>query len=170
MLGTIAFISGYLQYIKTQKWKRAEFVVKEVKEYENKEKIQLAMKMLDWNRTLYIVKGEEIIIDDEILTVALRKHDKLNNFDSKEIFIRECFDDYFVSLERFNHYIESNLVTIQEFKPYLRYWLDIIGNKDNDRKPTECRKAIFNYLETYDYSGVIKLLSRYGYSIANKTE
>ncbi len=164
ILAISAFVSGYLQYIKAQKWKRAEFAVKEIKEYENKENIRFAMKMLDWNNTEYVIKGIKTIINDEKLADSLREHDKLNNFDSTEIFIRECFDDYFISLERYNHYIESNLVTSQEFKPYLNYWLDIIGNKDNNRKPKECREAILNYLKIYNYAGVIDLLSRYGYN------
>lgn len=143
-VGLGAFISGYIQYVKAQKWKRAEFVAKEIKEFEAKPKIKLAMQLLDWNARKYDIGDsddeKEILIHDRILGEALRPHNERSSFNPTEVFIRDVFDAYFDSLERFDHFIESGLVTPEEFRSYLTF---------------------------YGYTGVINLLSRYGYIVSN---
>src|SRR5437763_11822396 len=45
----IAFIVGLAQYRHAQRWKRAEFVAKEIKELKSDPAIRNALLMLDWN-------------------------------------------------------------------------------------------------------------------------
>jgi hypothetical protein len=40
----------------------------------------------------------------------------------------------FDRLERFEYFLEAGLVSSKEFTPYLGYWLNILGNENNDRK------------------------------------
>ncbi len=173
-IGFGAFISGYFQYIKAQRWKRAEFVAKEMKEFEAKPKVKLAMQLLDWNARKYDIGSsdgeQDTVIHDGIIKDALRVHDETSIFTPTEVFIRDVFDGYFDSLERFNHFIESGLVTPEEFKPYLIYWIEILGDINNTRKPRECRAALWSYLVAYGYSGVVKLLARYGFKVASSAE
>lgn len=171
-VGLGAFISGYIQYVKAQKWKRAEFVAKEIKEFEARPKVKLAMQLLDWNVRKYDIgdadNEKDVVIHDGILEEALRPHDAKNSFNPTEVFIRDIFDSYFDSLERFNHFVESGLVTPEEFRPYLKYWIEILGDINNNRKPEKCREAFWTYLDFYGYTGVINLLSSYGFVVKKK--
>ncbi|HEY6331626.1 MAG TPA: hypothetical protein VI756_20035 [Blastocatellia bacterium] len=44
----MALLFGLLQYRKSERWKRAEFVAKEIKEFESDPLVQNAMLMIDW--------------------------------------------------------------------------------------------------------------------------
>ena len=57
--GLIAFVAGLFQYVRAQQWKRAEFVGKEIKEFESKPAIRIAMQMLDWNARDFELFPEE---------------------------------------------------------------------------------------------------------------
>lgn len=165
--GIVGFISGLNQYIQTQKWKRAEFVVKEIKEFEAKPEVSAALQMLDWNARCSNVPGleEPIQVTDELLIRALVPHTKRNNFSPEEVAVRDCFDELFDSLERFDHFIQSNLVTADEFRPYLIYSLRIMGDQRSQRKPPQFYKNLWDYINFYEYPGVQRLLKRYGYDI-----
>ena len=66
--GLIAFLSGLYQYIKAQQWKKAEFVVKEIKEFEADTQINLAMQMLDWNSREYDLLRESSKAEKKFLS------------------------------------------------------------------------------------------------------
>jgi hypothetical protein len=170
--GLIAFIVGLIQYVRAQLWKRAEFVAKEIKEFESKRDVQMTMQMLDWNLREFKLfpekkPGEQkVLITDEILSSALVPHEeRIGGFNEVEVCIRDIFDQFLDGLERFEHFIESGLVTHKEFYPYLIYWIKIIGDRNSGRKPPEFYDSFWKYLDSYGYSGVQKLLGRYGYII-----
>ena len=171
--GLIAFLVGLIQYVRAQLWKRAEFVAKEIKEFESKPSVKLAMQMLDWNARRYKLFPEkqpaeqEAVVTDKTLSSALVPHEDREPtvFTPVEVCIRDIFDQFLDGLERFEHFIESGLVTHKEFYPYLIYWIKIIGDRNSGRKPPEFYDSFWKYLDSYGYSGVQKLLGRYGYII-----
>src|SRR4051812_8365932 len=74
----IAFIVGLIQYRHAQRWKRAEFVAKEIKEFKNDPAIRNALLMLDWNeRYIELFPNREdpikrsVLVNDDLLCRAL---------------------------------------------------------------------------------------------------
>jgi hypothetical protein len=174
----IAFMAGLVQYRKTQRWKRSEFVAKEVKDFKSDPAVHNALLMLDWNERYVELFPQEqdparrkALITDALLGHALaplpdksaaRLHEE---FKTEEIAIRAAFDQLFDALERFEYFIQAGLVSRREFDPYLRYWVELIGDRKAGRKPPEVVDSLWSYVDSYSYSGVQKLLRRYGYDI-----
>ena len=174
----VAFVAGLVQYRKTQGWKRAEFVAKEIKDFKTDPAIRNALLMLDWNeRYIELFPHEEepskrnALVTDALLAHALaplpdksaaRLHEE---YKKEEIAIRAAFDLLFDALERFEYFIQAGLVKRKEFDPYLSYWIEILGNRRSNRKPPQVLDNLWAYLDSYSYSGVQKLLRRYGYNI-----
>jgi hypothetical protein len=172
--GGIAFLVGLLQYRHAQRWKRAEFVANEIKEFKADPSIHNALLMLDWNeRAIELFPREvdptkrSILVDDESLALALVPHTIRCDFTPLEIALRDTFDRLFDRLERFEYFLQAGLVTREEFEPYLIYWLDLLGNENNGRKAPVVVRAIWRYVEFY-YAGVTNLLGRYGYDIRSQ--
>lgn len=46
--GLIAFLFAFYQYVRSQRWKRAEWVAAEVTRFLDDPKVDAALKMLDW--------------------------------------------------------------------------------------------------------------------------
>ena len=65
----------------------------------------------------------------------------------------------------FNNYVEAGLIDIADIKTYFAYWINIIGDKNNDRKPEKVRTQIWVYINEYGYSDIIKLCYKFGYDI-----
>jgi hypothetical protein len=175
IVGIIAFSSGLLQYMKAQKWKRAEFVANLIKEFDSQEEIQNTKLMLDWNRRDLVIhsigfpEGRKINdFDDNLLLEALKPHTETSGFSDDQVAIRDTFDKFLDYLENFDHFIESGLVDTIEFKPYLIYWINLIGDENSGRKPIIVIKAIWKYIDYYGYKGVQMLFSRYGYDIKSE--
>jgi hypothetical protein len=174
----IAFLAGLVQYRHAQRWKRAEFVAKEIKDFKNDPAVRNALLMLDWNEryvelfpTQQDPARRSVLVNDELLGRALaplpdksaaRLHE---DFKAEEIAIRAAFDQLFDALERFEYFIQAGLVSRKEFDPYLIYWIEIIGNRRSNRKPPRVLDNLWAYVDSYSYSGVQKLLRHYGYNI-----
>ncbi len=169
--GTAAFITGLIQYRQAQRWKRAEFVANEIKEFKADPVIHNALLLLDWNEQAIELFPDEadaakrsVRVEDGIIAAALVPHMIRGSFTPTEIALRDTFDRLFDRLERFEYFIQAGLVSSQEFEPYLIYWIDILGNENSGRKPPGVVRAFWQYIDFY-YSGVVSLLGRYGYDI-----
>jgi hypothetical protein len=169
--GLLAFLGGLMQYRRTQRWKRAEFVAGEMKEFKADPMVHNALLLLDWNeRAIELLPNEadvnkrSVRIEDRAIAAALVPHVRRSDFSPLEIALRDTFDRLFDRLERFEYFLEAGLVSSKEFAPYLTYWLDILGNDNNGRKSPETVRAIWVYIDFY-YSGVSRLLRRFGYKV-----
>lgn len=165
---------GIEQYKKDQRWKKAEFVAKEIKEFKSDPVTKNVMLMLDWNqREIKLSPNENIIFDiDLVLCKALQPKTYLNEqggFTSQEALIRDHFDAFLDYLERFEAFIEAGLVGEKDFDPYLNYWFNIIGNRDSGRKDHKFYEIFWQYIDSFGYTKVQKLMSRYGYCIKPTT-
>jgi hypothetical protein len=172
IVGLVTFVKAVVEYNKGQQWKRVEFAYKELKEFEDKQSTKNAMIMLDWNqREIDLLKeaggmGEATLVTDDLVCSALQRHDqKVRGFSEVEVAIRDIFDHFFDDLERFEYYIQCKLVTISEFRASLAYWLQIIGDRNSDRKTQAFRETVWGYIDFYGYDGVQRLCSRYKYDI-----
>jgi hypothetical protein len=174
VLGGIAFIVGFLQYLKAQAWKQAEFVAAEMKAMFSDPYVKFALHLLDWNETTYDLRlftGDDrlraVHFSDLSLAAALTPHcDRPKGFNKAEVQIRQAFDELFGRMQQFEHYMKSNLVKEDSVLPYLRYWLDLIANPSDDRKPIGVLHGIWRYIAFYRYDDVQHFFERYGYNIA----
>ena len=171
-LGGLFF--GLYQYIQAQRWKRAELVATEMKEFKSLPAVKSAMLMLDWSsQEIELFPDEEsaerrkIWVTDEMLRLALQPHTERadGKFTDTEAAIRGTFDEFLDGLERFEQYIQSGLVDVNDVRPYLDYWIEIMGKLESDRKPPEVKESLWRYIQAYDYRGVQRLFTRFGYDI-----
>jgi len=167
----IAFLAGLMQYRRAQRWKRAEFVAGEMKEFKADPWVRNALLLLDWNERaidLFLHESDpakrSVRVEDAMIAHALVPHTIRSEFSQVEIALRDTFDRFFDRLERFEYFMEAGLVSSKEFAPYLRYWLDILGNENSGRKSPPVVQAIWAYIDFY-YSEVSSLLRRFGYRI-----
>ncbi|MBN8680458.1 MAG: hypothetical protein J0M29_19690 [Chitinophagales bacterium] len=166
---TVLFFIGFWRYNREQKWKRKEFVAKEIKEFHEDRMNKNAMLMLDWdtrNIELYPEHPEYekrfVKIGRKELAKALIPHHILSrSFNRDEAIIRDTFDHFLSNITRFEHFVETGIVSIEDFKPYLRYWMDAIAYK----LPEPSRSVLHHYILAYEYVGVMKFLARFGREI-----
>ena len=170
IVGLATAIAGVVEYGKAQQWKRAEFIATQIEKFESRPAVVASMLMLDWNeRAIQLFperagRASMITVTDSALAGALIPHTEKSPFSEVETRIRDNFEQFFDGLERFDHFIQSGLLSDRDIAPYLSYWLEIIGDPGG-RKPPELVHGIWRYLGCYRYSGVVSLLRRHGYRV-----
>lgn len=158
------------EYRRTQKWKKAEFVSKEVKEFLIDFNIKRALLLLDWNSNDLPIAKEEIIgkdkiyFTDDLITSALKTHLAVSGFTDEEVIIKSIFDVFFDRLSMFYKYIETGLINANDIKPYIIYWVKIFADNSSERKPAALKLQLWEYLEVYQYNDVKELCKLFGYS------
>lgn len=164
---TIAlFLRGLWVYKIEQRWKKKEFVSKEIKEFSDHKMNRNAMLMLDWDTRPIELYPENSDYDKRFVMVGRRNLERAlmpggklkNRFTRDEAIIRDTFDHYLEGLTRFEHFIDTKLVSFEDFKPYLNYWINLIA----EGLPERARCVLHNYLIKYKYDRVIKLINRFG--------
>lgn len=169
LISFLLLIKGIYEYTKAQKWKKAEFVSKEIKEFYSDFDIKRAMILLDWNSNDIELKANEIGIEtklyftDNLIISSLQTHRESPTFSNEEIVIKGIFDTLFDKLSTFENYIETGLINVKDIKPYLIYWIKIIADNQNDRKPKEVRTQIWKYIDEYGYDNVRVLCNKFGF-------
>jgi hypothetical protein len=170
--GLFAFINGLWQYRDAQKWKRNEFLVKEITEYEKNQYVINAQAVLDSNGQTIDLPPKDasdtmpsMVVDSNTLTRALSILDPAKPLTTAETRIRESFDIFLSNLEKFNNFINSGLVRKKEIEIYLRYWLKIVGDKTSPKLTDTARTQLWNYIKDNDYPGVLELLKKFGYHV-----
>ncbi len=187
--GTItALLFGLFQYRRSEKWKRAEFVAKEIKEFESDPVVRNALLMIDWGVrkiNLNFVPNEQFEnyteVTREMQRKALMPHScktvkdseasdddaegPVRGFTSVEALIRDAYDTLLDHLERFGNFVRSGLVSKEEFEPYLIYWLHSITANEGSKEDRAWRLALLTYISFYQYSGVRHLFKVHGMAI-----
>jgi len=187
--GTItALLFGVFQYRRSEKWKRAEFVAKEIKEFESDPVVRNALLMIDWGVrkiNLNFVPGGQfenyIEVTREMQRKALMPHScktiddspasdddpegPVRGYTSVEALIRDSYDTLLDYLERFGNFVRSGLVSKEEFEPYLTYWLQSMAANEGSKEDRAWRLALLTYISFYRYSGVWHLFKVYGMAI-----
>ncbi len=94
----------------------------------------------------------------------------VERYDREEFFIeitlRDWFDSFLGGLEYFEILIESGLVTAEELKPFIIYWIKLIGDRRYRRKGgSGFYDQFFHYIHWAGYGRVQNLFERYGFKI-----
>jgi hypothetical protein len=170
IIGLSTLIFGIYQYWETQRWKTAEFVASKMDAFMDDPHNRIAMLMLDWNmRKIIFPRMEDTpntgyVVDDNVLKDALRPHSLPTDvYEHPQSYIRDVFDHFFDDLDRLNTFVEARLITVEQLRPYLRYWLDILTG-GRAAKPRELIEQFWIYIDFYDFGGVRELCERFGYT------
>lgn len=165
--GILTFGWGVMQYVRAQRWQSAEFALRELSQFSETQHAQIVFKLLDFNRSTleFEYEGEnyELRMDDQRLMWMLRPHTIDGNLTAEEAALRAVFDRFFLDLEKFEYLVSIKLIRREALRPYLFYWLDLLGNKKSQRKSPELVQAFYNYLHFYKTTGVIRMLRRFGF-------
>ncbi len=192
LIMALAALAAVVQYVKQQRWKRVEFIRTAVKEFENKPAIANVLSIIDFEEfrefPLQLPGREDVMFfepKEERLQNALLPHDdalrrkrsvealkdterykhELKEY-LIEIELRSWFDEFLAGLGNFEYYIQSKLITADELRPYVAYWIRLIGDREYRREGASgFYEQLFTYIHRADYSDVQNLFSRFGYRI-----
>lgn len=167
----IAFSIGLVQYMRTQVWKRTEWVAEEMESFFNDWRVMVALRMIDYGERrleFYPTRTEEasrfvMVLDDDVAK-ALEHHvtrEKENRaFTDDELTIRDIFDHLLNRLERIQSFIRTGLLSYRHVRPYLDYWaVQVVEAEVSDPKVNRI-VALRRFVEIYGYNGVRLLLSK----------
>jgi len=203
--GTVwALVFGFRQYIRAEKWKRAEFLAKEMKEFFANDKISTALLLSDWgNRHIRLRAltnpGDSTLtnVTRQMQIAALLPHSvvektlgsdteapsderesadqaeaqsegdepRLRRFTREQAIIRDCYDAYLDGLERFGSYLSTKLVTVEDLKPYLNYWIEDLVSPTTDLDDATWAACVITYANFYRFDGVRHLFEEFGHDI-----
>ena len=107
---------------------------------------------------------------DQSNSIAPKTLELVQQYDNEEFFIeitlRDWFDSFLGGLEYFEIMIESGLVTAEEIKPFIIYWINLIGDRRYRRKGgSGFYDKLFHYIYWSGYGRVQHLFERYGFKI-----
>jgi len=154
-----AFGFGTYQYIRTQKWKRREFIAAQIKDFEADKQIQVVLTVLDWSdrRVAVPSKLEDkplvVFISESLLCTSLLPHSSTCGYSPEESLIRDCFDRFLDGLDRLQTFIEAKLISIDELRPYIDYWLKAMSGQ-TQQHPPEFYALLHNYIQIYGFTRV----------------
>jgi len=185
----VVFSIGVSTYLRTEKWKRAEFLANEMKEFFAAPRVQKALLLIDWGyRELDLVEDRDsdesrVIVSRQMQTMGLRPHVLLERTGSDpEVFtvddgvsgegftqaqaaIRDCYDAFLDGLERFASYVKTGLIDLPSLRPYIGYWIDDISSPTDNADDVAWCGALLTYISFYRFDGVLWLFDAFGRSI-----
>lgn len=100
------------------RWKRANSAKELLDDIHNHELEKSAVHMLDWcdgQAEYEIAPGQKTIISYADVLAALAKNSSESR-ESKDIYIRDCFDWFFYRVERIQHYINRGLIDFEDVR------------------------------------------------------
>lgn len=159
LLGLIPFLKAVWEYLRDLKWKKSEYLAKEIKEFQNDENVKIIFQLLDWNKRKIQLKSGIHTVGDYDLVSALQTHDIKNRFTVQEAELRDIFDDFFDKLSMFNIYIKNGLISEKELHLYIGYYVEILTS--TNRKPKILIETFQKYLKYYEFKNVTELIYRF---------
>lgn len=190
----IVFCIAVSTYYRTERWKRAEFLAREMKEFFANPGVQRAMLLIDWGerriRLLENVPENQAVVpvNRAMQVRGLRPHIMIttngpdseamvgrdgpesDRFTQPEAAIRDCYDAFLDGLERFASYTKTGLTNVASLRPYLGYWIDSISEPTKSPEDAAWNATLLTYISFYGFSGVLWLFKEFGRDITPASE
>lgn len=170
IVGTGTLIKLVVEYSDAQKWKKAEFLANEYSRFIESPYVQASIQMLDGFEIPIVIplaNGTNHIVDfkpEKLGTAFMKNTDgKLDSVDDS-VYIRLCLDKFLFRIGIFQNYIDNRLATKDTLKPYLIYWIELIGKVDSEI-PLPTKIAVHAYIKENNFASTIKLFETYGFTI-----
>jgi hypothetical protein len=103
--------------------------------------------------------------DDSGQSAGEAQDSDLASFSDDEVAIRDDYDTLLDGLERFASYVDTGLISVEDLRPYLGYWIKDIAS-------TQCGEVYMGwtfwlllYIDYYDFAGVESLFQAFGYNV-----
>jgi hypothetical protein len=166
-IGAIAavvfFVLALVQYWRSEKWKKTEFMAQLYKDFTNNDACRCAMWMLDGNRrTMMFRDGGEVKTFEYnfgILQHALRPRTAADPLSPIDLHVRDMLDHFFTHVEQFERAIENRLVRKDEVYPYFGYWIVRLNGASD--LPEPIRQQLLEYVDAGNYKDVRRFLARW---------
>jgi hypothetical protein len=156
----IAFVVGFRQYRWGQKLQKTRILGDLIDSFENDKLIEAACSMLDWDEREVVMEGGAIPFKNEMLVSALKVVLMDQGFSKEESYIRDSFDAFFDFFEKLYSFQKRELLAFEDFD-YFYYWLELVRDIEKYKGSPEIQKAIDQYIDSYYFIGVRKLLTQY---------
>lgn len=167
--GFVVFVKSLIEYQNAQKWKKAEFLSKEAKEFFADKNVSRALLFLDYRENdipVYEneIEGKKVLhYGTELLMNSFDSKKEISSLTTEEKLIRRIFDDFLTKLGFFNHYIDTKLINEENLKPYLGYWLMVLGSSEKSFRNSVLMSRIWEYIDELNQNEVRTLVKRFGY-------
>jgi hypothetical protein len=191
VVGAAGGIVAYRSFRRTERWKEAEFLAGEMKDFFDNDRVQKTKWFIDYEtRTIQVLPTTEhhtgnIVVTRLLQAEALRPHcidpkvlredkdalieqegtAKIDYFSAADVVIRDCYERFLDGLETFANYAKTGLVEIGSMKPYIGYWIEYMQRKSGTKADAAWRAALLTYITFYGYEGVLLLFKEFGYDI-----
>ncbi len=192
VLTVAALVFGLLQYRRAEQWKRAEFLAGEMKEFFENPKVRTALTLSDWGSRqlplMALVDSENkkvTHVTRQFQCAALLPHTLvapslgsdpagpqdsssggvMRRYSPEQAVVRDCYDAYLDGLERFGSFLSTGLVSPEDLRPYLGYWIDDLAADTKDADDAAWALCLLTYLQFYGFTETVKLFAAFRYDI-----
>jgi len=177
LLALSGAIVGWRTFLRSERWKEAEFLAREMKEFFGDERVRKALVMVDWGlRRIQLLdpaapNGGYVTVDRALQVRALRPHVLLvydadeagaGRFTAEEAVIRDQYDGLLDGLERLGNFLETKLARVETLTPYIGYWIDDIQSEPESAPDAAWKAALLTYIDFYRFQGVQYLFEAFG--------
>lgn len=169
IIAAFGFYKAYIEFRDAQKWKKAEFLAKEAKEFFTDKNVVRALKFLDYREheipvlDAEISKYKTIKFNQDILLRAWSVDRPIAEFSQEELIIRNITDDFFTKLSYFNTYLDTKLINLEDLRPYFIYWINILGNSKSGKRSKTVMRQLWIYIDYFEYSSIRELVNKFGF-------
>jgi len=153
LLAIVASIAALVQWRRDQSWKRAEKLDSMFKEFESNRLIQIACRILDWNRGKFsFPDGDKIEFEHEDVVKSLVLHDEVKEctFTQTQARMRDAYDSLLSFFDRLESAIDGGLVDGPKALRLFGYW---IQHLDKMPEHQDCGQAAMKYIARYGSLG-----------------
>jgi hypothetical protein len=176
-VGIVTAYFGLREYRTAQQWKRAEFLAAEVDKFFATPGVATALLLIDYSRIRLGPDGKRasskatgsFVATDAMIIDALRIHtefvDETEAFNEQETIVRFAFDELLTGFERFAHHVENSLVSLEDLKTYVGYWVEKLADPRSKWKPVEFYVAVARFVDAYQYKGAKRLFRQMGHPL-----
>jgi len=162
-------VVGWRTFLRSERWKEAEFLAREMKDFFGDERVRRALLMLDWGLRPIQLLGDNtaerglVVVDRMMQVRALRPHVLLvrgsdeigtGRFTAQEAAIRDHYDALLDGLERFGNFLTTKLVRVETMTPYIGYWVEDIHSEAENAADAAWTASLMTYIDFYRFRGV----------------
>jgi len=177
VLAASGAIVAWRTFLRSERWKQAEFLAREMKEFFDDERVQKALLMVDWGlRRVKLLEETAadkgyVKVDRQMQVFALRPHTLLSQgsdeeskgrFTREQAAIRDSYDALLDGFERFGNYLKTKLVQVENLDPYIGYWIEDLHGEAENRADAAWMAVLLTYIDFYRFRGVQHLFHAFG--------